>query len=104
MPGIVDCLATAEAAAMLADDRTVLADHDAIGIGLDLDRPPDGARCDRVLVVVEPHQAGLRDRCLDRAEAIERTTDRYELRALRLEDLPDRPVGQFGMLVRFGVG
>jgi hypothetical protein len=28
----------------------------------------------------------------------------HELRPLRLESLPDRAVGQFGMLVRFGVG
>jgi hypothetical protein len=39
MPGIGDRLAAAEAAPMFADDRAILADHDAIGIGLDLDRP-----------------------------------------------------------------
>jgi hypothetical protein len=38
MPGIGDRLAAAEAAPMFADDRAILADHDAIGIGLDLDR------------------------------------------------------------------
>src|SRR6266446_4066098 len=76
---------------------------DAIGISLDLDRPADGARGDRVLVVVEPHQAGLRDRGLDRVEAIERSADRYQLGPLRLEGLPDRPVGQFAVLVRLGV-
>jgi hypothetical protein len=27
---------------MFADDRTVLADYDAIGIGADLDQPADG--------------------------------------------------------------
>ncbi len=32
MPGIIDCLAAAEAAAMLADDCALLADHDAIGM------------------------------------------------------------------------
>ena len=31
----------------------ILADHDVIGISLDLDRPADGARDDRVFVVVE---------------------------------------------------
>src|SRR5437879_7040168 len=103
MPGVVDRLATAEAAAMLADDRAVLADHDAFGVSLDLDRPADGARSDRVLVVVKPHQAGLRDRRLDRVEAVERSADRHQLGPLRLEGLPDRPVGQFGMLVRLGV-
>jgi len=29
---------------MLVDDRAVLAEHDAIDIDLDLDRPADGAR------------------------------------------------------------
>src|SRR6202047_1608049 len=42
MPGIVNCRAAAKAAPMFADDRAVLADHDAIGIGLDLNRPPHG--------------------------------------------------------------
>src|SRR3954466_13458281 len=36
MPGIIDCLAAAEAAAMLADDCALLADHNAIDISLDL--------------------------------------------------------------------
>jgi hypothetical protein len=57
---------------MLADDRAILADHNEFGIGLDLNRSADCARGDRVLVVVEPHQAGLRDRDLRRVEAIER--------------------------------
>src|SRR5262245_12651089 len=92
MPGIVDRLAAAEAAAMLADDRTVLTDHKTIGAGLDLDWPADGARGDRVLVVVEAHQAGLRDRRLDRIEAIKRAADRHQLRALRFEG--PRPSGQ----------
>jgi hypothetical protein len=48
MPGIVDRLAAAEAAAMLADDCAILADHDVIGISLDLDGPADGTRGDRV--------------------------------------------------------
>jgi hypothetical protein len=38
---------------MLADNGAVLPDHDAIGIGLDLNRPADGARGDRVFVLVE---------------------------------------------------
>jgi hypothetical protein len=29
----------------IGDDPAVLADHDAIGIGLNLDRPANGARC-----------------------------------------------------------
>jgi len=43
VPGIVDRLATAEATSMFADDRAVLADYDAIGISLNLDRPTDRA-------------------------------------------------------------
>jgi hypothetical protein len=83
MPGIVDRLAAAETAVMLADDCALLADHNAIGrrvrplagprtgAGLDLDRPADGARGDRVFVVVEAYQAGLRDRRLRRVEPVE---------------------------------
>jgi hypothetical protein len=37
MPGVVDRLITSETARMLGDDRAVLADHDTLGIGLDLD-------------------------------------------------------------------
>jgi hypothetical protein len=51
---------------MLADDNAVLADDDALGISLDLDRPADGTRTDRILVVVEAHQAGLGNRGLRR--------------------------------------
>jgi hypothetical protein len=101
---VIGRLAAAEAAAMLADDRAILADHNAIGIGLDLNRSADGARGDRVLVVVEAYQAGLRDRDLRRVETIERPGNLHQPRPLRLECLPDRAVDQFGMLVRFGVG
>jgi len=89
---------------MLTDDRAVLTDHDAIGISLDLDRPADGARSDRVLVVVEPHQTGLRDRGLRRVEAVKPAGDRHQLRAFRLKGLPDRAIGQLGMPVRLGIG
>src|SRR6267142_1308507 len=104
MPGIIDRLAAAETAAMLADNRALLAYHDAVGIGLDLDRPTDSARGDRVLVVVEPHQTGLRHRGLNRMEAVEWASWRHQLAALGFEGLPDRAVGQLGMLVRLGVG
>src|SRR5437879_10118514 len=90
MPRIVDRLAAAEAAAMLADDCAILADHDTIGIGLDLDWPTDRTRGDRVLVVVEAHQAGFRDRGLRRVEPVEWPSNLHELRPLRLESLPDR--------------
>ena len=81
MPGIVDRLAAAEAAGMLADNRAVLADYDAIGIGLDLDRPTHRRRGNRILVVVEAHQAGLGDRGLRRTEPVEPAADRHELGA-----------------------
>ena len=89
---------------MLADDPAVLADHDAIGIGVDLDRPPDRARGHRVLVVVEAHQAGLGDRGRHRMESIEAAGIGHELRPFRLEHLPDRLFGQLRMAVRLGVG
>jgi hypothetical protein len=104
MPRVIDRLAAGKTGAMLADDRAILADHNEIGIGLDLNRSADGARGDRVLVVVEPYQAGLRDRGLRRVEPVEWPSNLHQLRALRLESLPDRAVHQFGMLVRFGVG
>jgi hypothetical protein len=88
---------------MLADDGAVLADHEALGIGLDLDRPADSAGGDRVFVVVEPHQTGLRHRRLGRLKAVKRAGDRHQLRPLRLEHFPDRAVAQLGMLVRLGV-
>jgi hypothetical protein len=49
----------------------VLADHDAVGIGVNLDWTSDRAGGYRVLFVVEAHEAGLGDRCLHRVEAIE---------------------------------
>ena len=71
MPGIVDGPAAPVAAGVLSDDATVLADHDPVGVGLDLDRPADRAGADRVLVVVEPDEAGLRHRCRQRVESVE---------------------------------
>src|SRR4029077_847664 len=55
MPGIVNGLAATKAAAMLTDNRPVLADHHAISIRLNLDRAADSARGDRVPVVIETH-------------------------------------------------
>jgi hypothetical protein len=43
---IVDRPAAAEPAKMLADNGPVPADHNAIGLSLDLDRASDGARGD----------------------------------------------------------
>src|ERR1700730_700765 len=101
---IVDRVAAAEEAGMLADDPPVLADHDAVGIGMNLDGTPDGARCHRVFVVVEAHQAGLRHRRLHRVESVELAGIGNELRSLRLEHLPDRLVGQLRMAMCLGVG
>jgi len=58
-------------AGMLADDTPVLAQLDPVGIGAHLHRAADGAGLDRVLVVVEPHEAGLGDRRLDGVEPVE---------------------------------
>ena len=41
MPGVVERVAAAERAGMLADNPPVLADYDAIGIGMNLDRTSD---------------------------------------------------------------
>ena len=78
MPRVVYRLAAAKAALMLADGRAVLADDDAIGVSPG-SRPAGRphAEGDRVFVVVEPHQAGLRDRGLCRVEPVERAGDRY---------------------------
>ncbi len=89
---------------MLGNDPTVLADHDAIGVGMDFNRPPDRAGCHRVLVVIEAHQAGLRDRRRHGMEAVEPPCIGYELRPLSLECLPDGPVGKLRMPMRLGVG
>ncbi len=104
MPGIVDRLAATETAAMLADDCAFLADRNAIGIGPDLDRRSHGARGDRVFVVVEAHQAGLRDRRLRRVEPVEWPSNLHQLRPLASKACQIVRSARFGMLVRFGVG
>src|ERR1700730_4537658 len=89
---------------MLGDNAPVLADYDAIRIGVNFDGTTDGAGSYRVLVVVKAHQAGLRDRCRHRVESIEPAGIRNELRPLRLEHLPDRLLGPLRMAMRLGVG
>ena len=103
MPGIVDRLVAAETARMLADNGAVLADDNTLGVSLDLDWPTHRTRGNRILVVVEAHQAGLGDRGLRRTEPVEPAADRDEPGALGLKDLPDRLVGQFRMPVRLGI-
>src|SRR5579872_7568086 len=100
MPGVVDRLATPVTARMLSDDAPVLANDDPISIGLDLDRPADRAGADRVFVVVEPHQAGLRHRGLQGMEAVEAAAIRNEVGPFLFEDLPDRSIGPLGMGMR----
>ena len=102
MPGIVLDLAAAERARVLGDDPPVLANDDAVGVGVDVDRAADGAGVDRISVVVEAHEAGLRHRGRQRVESVEASAIGNELRPLLLEDLPDRPPALFGMGVRLG--
>ena len=89
---------------MFGDDAPILADDDAIGVGMDLDRPADGAGVHRVFVVVEAHQAGLRHRGRQRVESVEATAIGDELRPLLLEHLPHGLLGAFRMGMRLGVG
>src|SRR5215510_15606984 len=88
---------------MLGNDPAVLADHDTIGVSLDLNGPPYGARRHRVFVVIEAYQAGLGDRGRHGMESIEPTRIRHELRPLGLEDLPDGSVDELRMPMRLGV-
>lgn len=60
VPRIIDRLAPAKSTRMGANDRPILPDDDPLGIGMHLDRPADRSRQDGILVVVEPHRAGLR--------------------------------------------
>ena len=87
---------------MLGDDPPVLADDDAVGVGVDVDRAPDRARAHRIAVVVEPHEAGLRHRGRQRVESVEADAIRNELRTLVLERLPDRLSALLGVSVRLG--
>ncbi len=104
MPGIVDRLVAPEGAGMLGNDHAVLTDDDPIRIGVDLDRPADGRRQDRVFVVVEAHRAGLRHRGRHRVEPVEGAAVFDQLAALLLEHVPDRSFRLFDMTVRLGVG
>ena len=104
MQGIVDGVVAPEDPVMPSDDLAVLPAFQPVGIGPDLDRPPDSTGVDRVAVLVEAHEAGLGHRCRNRVEAIERAYIRDQARPLGLEHLPDRLVGYVGVLVCFGVG
>ena len=88
---------------MFGDDPPVLADHDAVRIGVDFDGTADRTGGHRVFVVIEAHQAGLRDRRRHCMEPVEPASIGNELRPFRLEHFPDRLFGQFWMTVRLGV-
>src|ERR1700761_3010498 len=103
MPRVVECLAAAKMPAMLTDDCAILTNDNTVGVGLDLNRAADSPRGNRIFVIVKADQAGLRNRGLGGVKAVERTGDGHELRALRLENLPDRAVGQLGVVVRLGI-
>src|SRR5262249_4616473 len=77
---------------MLADNGAVLPDDNAVGIGLDLDRPPTATRADRELFAVEATQAGLGNRGLRAADPFEPPADGHELGARRFK--PARPFGR----------
>src|SRR3954452_3523536 len=104
VPEIEHGLIAAEGARMIGDDAAVLTDLDSVRIGSDLDRPSDRAGADRVAVIVEPHEAGLRDRGRHRMEAVEATRIGHERRPLALKGLPDGPIPELGMAMGLGVG
>src|SRR3974377_2342145 len=88
---------------MLSDDSPVLADYNAIRIGMNLDRTPARPGRPRASLFVEAYQAGLRDRCRHRVESIESAGIGNELRPFRLEHLPDRLLGQLRIVMRLCV-
>jgi hypothetical protein len=102
---------------MFRHDAPVLADHDALGVSVNVDRAADRAGAHRVFVVVEPQSgcacaklrklafaARLRHQSRQRMEAVEAAAIGNELRPLLLEHFPDRLVGPLGMAVRLGPG
>jgi len=87
---------------MFGDDPPVLADYDAVGIGMNLDRTPDCVGCHRVLVVVEATRQVF-DTTPAPSEAVEPAGIGTSFgRSLRTP--PDRLVGQLRMAMRLGVG
>ena len=88
---------------MLADNTPGLAQFDPLSIGTDFHRPPDGAGCDGVSVIVEPHEAGLRYRGRHRMEPVKPPGIGHQARPLGLEHLPDGLLPQLGVVVRAGI-
>src|SRR5262249_24771450 len=104
VPGIIRNLVAPEPPRVLANDNAVLLNHNAIGIGVHVDRPANRLRGHRVLVVVEAYEARLRHRDTRRMEAVEWPPIARQVRALGLENLKDRLVLLLGMKLRLGVG
>ncbi len=104
VPRIIDRLTPTKGTRMFCDHHPVLPDDDPVGIGMHIHRPPDRRGQHRVFVVVEPDRAGLRHGSRHAVEAVEGPDVRNELQPFRLEHLPDRLVGLFGMAVRLGIG
>jgi hypothetical protein len=88
---------------MFSNNGTILTDDDAIGIGLYLHRPPNGARGDEVSDVIKAHKTGLRYRCCAGMKAIETASACNQMRPFGFKHLPDRLIGYLRMLVGFGV-
>lgn len=104
VPRIVNRLTSTKVTRMFCDHHPILPDDDPVGIGMDIDRPAHRSCEDGILVVVEPHGAGLRHGSRHAVEAVEGADIGHQLRPLGFEHLPDRLVGLFGMTVRLGIG
>lgn len=59
MQGIEDRPVPPERPCVAADNPAILPAFQPVGIGPDLDRPPNRPGIDRVAVLVEPHEAGV---------------------------------------------
>jgi len=102
VPRIVDRPVPSKVSGVIANQTAILPDLDPLGIGADLDGPPDRRRRDRVFSVVEPHEARLRHRRWQRMEAIETASIGDQMRALFLEHFPDGLVRYLGMFAALG--
>ena len=96
MPGIVNRLAAPETAPVLGDDLTILADHNAVGASVHLHRATQRLRFDRVFVVVETDETGLRDGSRGSVKPVKPPGIMDEAWPLSLEDRPDCLVAAFG--------
>lgn len=59
-----------EPVTMVTHDPPILADHNVVSIGVNFDRPANGTHRHREFIIVEAHQAGLRDGGQDRVDRI----------------------------------